>query len=174
MTDIRTTWDPAVSAGDWLIDPPALAEGMDLETAVLISLFTDARAADDDLVPGAADDRRGWWAGPLGSRLWLLAREKATNEVRLRAQDYCRDALQWMLDDKVADRIEVNAEWAAPPDQRRLEIEVEIFRDRSIIYARRHDWPWDQLRLPAVPQSATVSWDSGATQWDDSQTGWPR
>lgn len=174
MPDIRTTWDPLISAGDWLIDPPALATDADLETAVLLSLFTDARAADDDLVPGASDDRRGWWAGPLGSRLWLLAREKATNDVRLRAEDYCREALAWMLTDGVADRIEVAAEWAAPPDQRRLEIEVEIFRDRSIIYARRYDWAWDQLRRPELPAPEVVRWDNDATPWDDSQTEWPR
>ena len=145
MTDIRTTWDPVLNAGDWLIDPPALADGADLETAVLISLFTDARAADDDRLPGAADDRRGWWGGPLGSRLWLLVREKATNETRLRAEDYCREALAWMRTDGVADRIDVAAAWAPPPAEHgQLFVEVAIYRFGAIIFAGRYGWVWAQ------------------------------
>jgi phage gp46-like protein len=150
MADILTTWNPDELYGDWLIDPPALAVGGDLETAVLLSLFTDARAADDDRLPGMKEDRRGWWAAPMGSRLWLLAREVATNEVRLRAQDYCRDALQWMIEDGVADQIEVTAEYAAPPDQRRLEIEVVIYRNGNLIFARRWGWAWIQERQRAL------------------------
>jgi phage gp46-like protein len=156
MTDIRTTWSPLLYAGDWLIDPPDLAGGADLETATLLSLFTDARAADDDRLPGSLDDRRGWWAAPLGSRLWLLSREVATNEVRLRAEDYCREALQWMLDDGVADQIDVAAEWAAPPDQRRLEIEVVIYRAGNIVFARRFDWAWNQQRQRALTTELTA------------------
>ena len=154
MSDIRTTWDPSLYAGDWLIEPPALADDADLETAVLISFFSDARAADDDTLPGPQDDRRGWWAGPIGSRLWLLAREKATNEVRLRAEDYCREAVAWMIDDGVADRIDIAAEWAAPVDQRRLEIEVAIYRQGNVRFARRYDWAWMQQHLRAITAEA--------------------
>lgn len=150
MPDILTTWNPHELYGDWLVDPPALAEGADLETSVLISLFTDARAADDDRLPTAQDDRRGWWARPVGSRLWLLAREVATNEVRLRAQDYCREALEWMIEDGVADEIEVAADYTAPPDQRRLEVEVAIYRSGNLIFTRRWGWAWAQQRQRAI------------------------
>ena len=100
-----------------------------LLTAVVLSLFTDARAHDDDTVPdarpGEPGDRRGWWgdalspdAGPLGSRLWLLWREKDQDEVVIRAQEYARAALAWLVTDaagplRVA-RLEVRAARVAP------------------------------------------------------------
>ncbi len=86
-----------------------------LLTAVIISLFTDARARDDDPLPdervGVPSDRRGWWgdhvsapaaggaqARPqsLGSRLWLLWREKDLDVVVARAQAYAEEALAWL------------------------------------------------------------------------------
>lgn len=65
-----------------------------LRTAVILSLFLDRRADDDDVLPNGSNDRRGWWADTvapmteygiggglasgdrIGSRLWLLSREK--------------------------------------------------------------------------------------------------
>ena len=173
MPDIRTVWDPSLSTGDWLIDPPALAEGNDLETAVLLSLFSDARAADDDRLPGPSDDRRGWWAGPMGSRFWLLVREVASNEVRLRAEDYCREALAWTLEDEVADQIDVAAAYALPPAELgQLEVEVALYRNGEIIFARRFDRLWFQQRAPEAPP--LVTWDTNTTQWDRYGTDWPR
>ncbi len=96
-----------------------------LNTAVLISLLTDRRAEPDDRLPtddgrtsiiGA--DRRGWAGDALdtdyriGSRLWLLVREKQTEETRRRAESYCREALQWMIDDGIASAIAIDAQWA--------------------------------------------------------------
>jgi phage gp46-like protein len=150
MTDIRTSWIPLEHRGDWIIDPPALADGADLETAVLISLFSDARAADDDRLPGSADDKRGWWGGLIGSKLWLLTREKTTNDVRLRARDYAREALDWMLQERVADQIEISAEFAGYPDQPRLELEVAIYREGIQVLARRYDWAWAQEQQRAL------------------------
>ncbi len=57
-----------------------------LETAVTISLFTDARAGEADGV-STEQDPRGWWGsaflspeGDIGSKLWLMFRNKLTNE----------------------------------------------------------------------------------------------
>lgn len=71
---------------------------------VLISLFTDARAAESDTLPDATNDLRGWpgdtfYDKPWGSKLWLLYREKLTTDVRNRAVKYTEDALAWMLVD---------------------------------------------------------------------------
>jgi phage gp46-like protein len=79
-----------------------------LETAVIASVFTD-RAAE----PGEGDEgsmRRGWWADlfaatsaqKLGSRIWLLRRSTLSNAVLLLLQTYAAEALQWLVDDKVA------------------------------------------------------------------------
>ena len=47
--------DCGMEAGD------LVAEGS-LRTAVILSLFLDRRAEDDDILPNGSDDRRGWWA----------------------------------------------------------------------------------------------------------------
>lgn len=113
-----------------MIDLVAGASGLTvettLETAVIISLFTDRRADPDDVLPDAApqagvlpDNRRGWCgdalrevAGDLyGSRLWLLSRAKQTEETRQRAIFYIRECLQWMIDDGHVLTIEIEAEW---------------------------------------------------------------
>lgn len=87
------------------------AEGIDIEitngavqqddglaTLIYLSLFTDARANNSDEIPDGTTDRRGWPGDTYvstewGSRLWLLDREKLTNEVRRRAADYATEAL---------------------------------------------------------------------------------
>lgn len=87
-----------------------------LVRAVVISLFTWRRAAGDDPLPG--DERFGWWGDTLppvdndriGSRLWLLLRAKIVPETIERAKEYCREALQWLLDDGIAAVVEVDAE----------------------------------------------------------------
>jgi phage gp46-like protein len=81
------------------------------ETAVIISLFTDHRADDDDKVLNVGDTRRGWWADALldvkiGSKLWLLGRAKTDNETLTLVEQYTKDALDWMITDGIADRID--------------------------------------------------------------------
>lgn len=82
-----------------------------LETAVTISLFTERRLEPDDEDPGATY-RGGWWgdtyAGDkIGSRLWKLRNKVATDSNLSLAKAYILEALQWMLDDKVASKIVV-------------------------------------------------------------------
>ncbi len=88
-----------------------------LYTAVVVSLFTDARARSSDELPPEfeAEDLRGFWGDGLGeesigSRLWLLAREKDTARVRARAEQYAREALAWLVRDGLAGKVEVTAD----------------------------------------------------------------
>ena len=97
-----------------------------LESAVIISLLTDRRARNDDALPDGViaqgdipADKRGWVGDVfgddnslIGSRLWLLSREKQTEETRRRAIEYCIEALQWLIDDGHAVEIDVTAKWA--------------------------------------------------------------
>jgi len=88
-----------------------------LETAIQISLFTDARVEADEL-PSWETEKRGWWGDLFssvpgdrtGSKLWLLAREKRLEDVPPRAEEYCREALAWLIEDGVAESIEVDVE----------------------------------------------------------------
>ncbi len=102
-----------------------------LRTAIIVSLMTDRRAEPDDRLPEDAGDnlssnllppdRRGWCGDALaetpgarvGSRLWLLHREKQTEETRRRAIAYIEESLQWLIDDRHAADIEVKAQWSA-------------------------------------------------------------
>lgn len=125
VNDIKLVWhefgaDIRAESGDLLAED-------DLTTAVVLSLFCDARARDDDNLPDGTSNKRGWWADTvapmpatglnqvedsqhrdkLGSRLWLLAREKQLPEVLHRAKDYAEEALQWLITDNVATAVRV-------------------------------------------------------------------
>lgn len=140
--------------GDWVLDGPDLMTEEGPETAVLLSLFTDNLALPDDVLPSTYDDdRRGWWAttaapeGSFGSRLWLLAREKETEETRLRAIFYAEEALAWMITDEVADQVQVTAEWSVPG---RLDLHVQIFREQRLIMSKPYPIIWQAVQASAI------------------------
>lgn len=100
-------------------DVPIIVDGVEsslvaltdpLARAVVISLFTWARARPDDQTDG---DSWGWWGDGvpdvendrIGSRLWLLARRAITPDVLNLSQTYAMEALQHLIDDLVATRI---------------------------------------------------------------------
>lgn len=116
MADLKTFFLGFDAGCDLQPDTVGLVDGDDLATAVILSLFTDRRAEPDDDVDG---DQRGWWgdavpvgddrAVPLGSRLWLLAREKQLTSVLRLAESYCIEALQWLVDDGRAAVVDIAA-----------------------------------------------------------------
>ena len=84
-----------------------------LVRSVIISLFSWRRANPDD----DTDDVMGWWAdtynsdGDLtGSRLWELLRHKITPATLEAAEEYCREALAWLIADRVASEVDVVVE----------------------------------------------------------------
>lgn len=121
MADIRTFFDGEKLVGDYALDGTLLAADGDLETAVILCLFTDRRAEPDDTLSDVEPDKRGWFGDGvpvvegdhIGSKLWLLARRKQTTETLNLAVEYCREALQWMIEDGVARAVEIEAEWVA-------------------------------------------------------------
>lgn len=133
--------DLAVSGG--------LVRETGFETAVLTSLLLNRRAAPEDALPygykgknGALmDDRQGWVGDVLdaqgrlvGSRLWLLDQELATEETRKRAVEYVREALQWTIDDGHVRRIDINAEWGNPT---RLDMDVDVHLASGDVFSLR-------------------------------------
>ena len=151
MSDITTQWNPALSFGDWLMAPPQLLSGNDLETAVLISLFTDRVAQQGDIIPDGTNNKRGWWGdnkpdgttSPIGSRLWLLSRSKSpTQQVLNQAVSYAQQALQWMISDGVAANVDVQANWNA---DNFLAMKVTIQRTNGNVVKINYAWAWSQL-----------------------------
>lgn len=120
-----------------------------LVRAVVISLFTWRRANPQDVVEGS---RMGYWgdaAEPpaandkIGSRLWLLSREKLIQSTFIRAREYAREALQWLLDDGVASRVEVTAERYGMDG---LALVCTIYRVEGGTAVLRFDQAWEAIR----------------------------
>jgi len=117
MSDIKSIFIDLEHGVDYALDGLGLTEDDGLDTAVIISLFTDRRANADDTIPDGSNDLRGWWGDSfadidndkIGSRLWLLGREKQLPSVLTRARQYAEEALKWLVDDSVAESVEVVA-----------------------------------------------------------------
>ena len=111
--DIALVFDPETRTGDLALGPDGdlLIDETPL-TPMLISLGSDRRAHPDDDLPTGVDalnassslvTRRGWAGDALdpfgrriGSRLWLLDREKQDELTRLFVEDIAREALRWV------------------------------------------------------------------------------
>lgn len=116
MSDVRLT-NRANNTGDLALVADSygfvdLETEDGLETAVYISLFSDARAGNDDILPNPDSNAGGWWGDALenfslGSKLWLLARSKTSPEVTKKARFYCYEALKWLIEEGVAQTINI-------------------------------------------------------------------
>jgi Mu-like prophage protein gp46 len=122
-----------------------------LETAILISLFTDRRAGEHDELPATETDRRGWWGNDLedtaeeiGSKLWLLRREKQLPEVIVRAEEYARAALAWLVKDKVAGRVVVRGSF---PTRGWLLLDIDVYRPDGTLFSRKYDYNWQAQKM---------------------------
>lgn len=147
MSDIKSVFLSFEQGVDVVKDSLGLVEDDGLETSVIISLFTDRRANDDDVIPDGSNDRRGWWADEfndvkndkIGSRLWLLSREKQLTSVLVRAKQYAEESLKWLVDDGVAETVTVAT---SIPRSGILGLEVDIRRPQHPITRYRFDTFW--------------------------------
>lgn len=147
MSDTTTVWNPATGHGDWAMLGQALQTGGDLQTAVLISLFTDRTAGTDDEIPDGSGNARGWCgdagqAVPIGSRIWLLERAKQIPETLRRAQDYAAEALQWLIDDGVVASIDITAEWTRLGV---LGMQVIAHKPNGVQEPMDFSWTWNKV-----------------------------
>jgi phage gp46-like protein len=147
MSDIKTVFIGFGEGADYVQDALGLAEDSGLETALIISLFTDRRAEDDDTIPDGSQEKRGWWGDDfneqrgdrIGSRLWLLSREKQLSGVLGAARQYAEEALRWLIDDSVAELIEVEA---SIPRDGILGLAVSVSRPHHPVAQYRFDVFW--------------------------------
>ena len=122
-----------------------------LETAINISLFTDARVSPSEL-PDGVQSRRGFWGDmyaevdgdEIGSKLWTLSRQKQTEEARLNFEDYTRAALRWMIEDKVAEALDVEGSYT---DDGALVLAIDILKG-TVVY--KYQVFWDEQKVKRV------------------------
>lgn len=111
----------------WLNNNPVIDTS--LQTLVTVSLFTDKRIADSDVLPSFFDTTQiyqgGFWGDdypsdgtapgvqvqPHGSLLWTLKNAKQIDETLSLAITYINDALQWLIDTSRASAIDTTAWW---------------------------------------------------------------
>lgn len=138
----RLVCDLQVVDGDLALDDTPV-------TPLLVALGSDRRAAPDDTLPGGITplnrpvtwlNRRGWCGDALdragrliGSRLWLLDREKASDDVLRRAEFYVAEAAAWL-----------KAEYGITP-----ETEVAIDRRNAVT-------PWLKIRVSVDGRSVSL------------------
>jgi phage gp46-like protein len=151
--DIRVVWSNDNASGDWEIAVGDLLTGQDLETACLVSLFSDRLASPDFRPTDGTSDRRGWWAdryleAPLGSRLWQLDRAKKTRATLGLARTYALEALQWLVSDGVAASVEIDTRWITPT---MLAIAILITKPDGSLTRFTFGWAWEGLASVASP-----------------------
>jgi len=142
--DALLFFDPEPLSGDIRIKLGDIERETTLRTSLLLSLFSDRRASPDELERFGDEDPRGWWADEfapvendeIGSKLWLLAREKVLPETLSRARTYAQEALRWMVDDGVAATVEVEAAWLDSIDRRAprgfLALGIDITKPKGV------------------------------------------
>ncbi|MBP1034367.1 phage GP46 family protein [Serratia fonticola] len=129
------------AGGDIEIEHNGLSLDEGLVSLVLICLFTDARADVSDEIPDGTEDRRGWPGDSFsdfewGSKLWLIDREKLTEEIRLSAENYASLSMQPLLRYGYARKAQVIATIPRPnwlalnivltrPDRTALTVEIK-------------------------------------------------
>lgn len=151
--DVLVQWDNRATIGDWVLADGDLQSGQDLETACLVSLFTDKLATPDFHPTDGTSDRRGWWADPyndqpLGSNLWQLERAHKTRNTLGLAQRYASEALQWLVADGVAQAVAVDTQWLQPSGGGTfLAIRIVITQPDGSMTRFTYGWAWDNLAV---------------------------
>ena len=151
MPDISIIWDPANAQGDWGVAANGdLINGNDLQTAVLVSLFTDRILPADQIPPDGSTDRGGWWGDtyndmPIGSRLWTLARSGISNRTQLlaAAKDMIDEALAWLITDGVAAAVNVQTSF---PTSTMLGAVIQIVEPSgNVLPPFSYSWAWQEI-----------------------------
>jgi len=137
---LDTGSDPLLDALTAYTPGTGLLEGGDLATAVMISLFTDAEAGADEIVPDGSGDPRGWWGdAAIGSKIWLRLRGKRIPATLELIRRDVAEALQWLLEDGVAARIDVDVAFSGNAT---LAVAVTIVRHSGAAHTLSYEWAW--------------------------------
>lgn len=164
-TDTAVALDLAVAEAGEVNNRGGLRSKEGLHTSILIQLFTDARAGEDDILPDVLDpDPRGWWGDTvgrvpeqgeynIGSHLWILRRSPLTEETPALAVEIVERALQPLIDQGAAAYFNVRASSRyqsiafGGPEIGLLMIEIDGFdRAGAAVYTQKFEVLWEQIR----------------------------
>jgi phage gp46-like protein len=97
------------------------------EDAVGQMTFDKADNIFNDVFLSLMIEKGSFFQNPeVGSRLHLLKRAKNTEKTAALAEEYCKEALQWLIDTGRAKKIEVFTERDRLQDLNRLKLLVEV------------------------------------------------
>lgn len=136
-----------VGDGDIVFLPGDVSCDAGLQTAVYMSLFTDAPVEVDGY------EVRGWWGdtldeyGIMGSKLWTLTREKMVKGISTLARDYCLEALAWVISENVGSALECNVTRSGVNS---LSIEVMITKPNNTDEYYRYEFNWSAQQYAGI------------------------
>jgi len=154
---------------DWsLMSDGTLDDNAALATAVIVALGTDRLADATDILPDPdSTDRRGWWGDldaqdiwngwPIGTRLWLLKRDKivppqaAQGATLSRVMQYITESIQPFVDRRLCSLFDVRAERSGREEITAI---VRLFRGPRNPIELRFQVLWTELvqQEPPYPQ----------------------
>lgn len=145
---------------DWYLrDDGTLDDTQALATAIVVALGTDGLADVNDILPDPdSTDRRGWWGDydadlvwngwPIGSKLWLLMRDKIDGPgsqrgaTTVRVENYIRAAIQPFLDRRIGSAMYVEATRIG---KEQIDALVRIYRGPLMEIELRYQILWTNM-----------------------------
>jgi len=152
MSGLLLRWQPDRSECDLVITGAGLDLSHELETMVNICLFTDRHADPSDrLMPGDSDPR-GWWGDlyspikgdRIGSKLWLRVPGRAFAGIERIVRNDIIEALQPLVDDKIASRVDATVFFHQPPLKNRLDAVVDLYRGDELALRLDYQRIWQE------------------------------
>jgi len=133
-------FDIDIVNGDLVIDES-------LETAIIISLFSDRYATNKEELPKGEKDLHGWWGDStlpdgdkIGSLLWTIRRNGITPDNIIKAKEYAIDALKWMITDGVAKSVDVSV---ARTSLNQLAFNITISKPDNTL--NKYEYLWNSI-----------------------------
>jgi phage gp46-like protein len=181
MTDIRivqvgltevVTLDLLLTTNALVPALNGLDETQALVTAVIIAFCTDRLAETSDALPiPGSTDRKGWWGDdgaaeiwngwPVGSRFWLMTRDKITDSnyrggsTIARATAFANECLQPFVDAKIISNFAVTVEQISTDG---TATSVTLYRGPLPAISLQFQQLWNELTSPSstTPQFPPV------------------
>lgn len=121
---------------DLAFDNGDLKSTQGFTSSLLMSIFCERRATPSEVAP--PEKRRGWWGNAflgftdfeIGSKLWLLSQARADQVTLNNSITFSTNALDWLIDDKYIDKINITAEYN---EQNILLLAIQLLIGQDIV-----------------------------------------